>query len=81
MRSRLPPHKEIRGIEALGRLYCLATLDLHPNEWNAKILAKTLIGSKALKERQFPLLAAKWKEMCAAQLAADEAAMAAQNDN
>jgi ParB/RepB/Spo0J family partition protein len=73
--------KEIRGFEALGRLYCLATLDLHPNEWNAKILAKTLIGSKALKERQFPLLAAKWKEMCAAQLAADEAAMEAQNDN
>jgi ParB/RepB/Spo0J family partition protein len=73
--------KEIRGFEALGRLYCLATLDLHPNEWNAKTLAKTLICSKALKDKQFPLLAAKWKEICAAQLAADEAAMAAQNDN
>jgi ParB family chromosome partitioning protein len=67
--------KEIRGFEALGRLYCLAALDLHPNTWNSKLLARTLIGTKAVKEKQFPLLAEQWKEICAAQLAADEAAL------
>lgn len=68
--------KSIRGFEALGRLYVLSQLDMPPTNWSVEALARILIGTKALKEKDFPLLAAAWKEICAEKLAADEKALA-----
>jgi ParB family chromosome partitioning protein len=71
--------KSIRGFEAIGRLFVLSQLDLDAsNRFNARTLSKILIGTKALKEKDFPLLTETWKEVCAGQLAESEAALKAQ---
>lgn len=70
--------KEIRGFEALGRLYVMSQLDMRPGMYSEELLARTLIGTKALREKDFPLLAAVWKQTCANQLAAAERELEAQ---
>lgn len=70
--------KAIRGFEAFGILYVLSKLDLHPTASSARELPALLIGTKSLKEKDFPLLTEQWKEQCAKRLADDEAALAKQ---
>lgn len=64
--------KSIRGFEALGRLIIAAELDANPNRRSTDVFAECLIGTKALREKDFPLLTEAWKNLCTTRLAAAE---------
>jgi ParB/RepB/Spo0J family partition protein len=64
--------KSIRGFEALGRLIIAAELDANPNRRSTDVFAECLIGTKALREKDFPLLTEAWKNLCATRLKSAE---------
>lgn len=69
----------IRGFDALGRLCILSMLDLPACRSTAVSLARLLIQTKAIREKDYPTINHHWKTHNAAQLAADQAKLDQQN--